>query len=118
MDAIPSRLDFSKRTSPFRKPSAFSPAAQSTAYGLIRTLVRVQGPAVGVRLQKAFKKLGRLGKVTWYKSAPPSDVVSSWSTPSLPAIAMVPPSMLISALSGVALFNNWIPPVVAPATKL
>src|SRR5579862_2396809 len=37
---------------------------RASTYGLIRTLVRVQGPAVGVRLQKAFKKLGRLGNET------------------------------------------------------
>src|SRR5512135_363577 len=42
---------------------------RSSTYGLTRTLVNVHGPAVGVRLQKAFKKLGRLGNETWYKSA-------------------------------------------------
>src|ERR1700752_587941 len=56
-------------------------------YGLARVVVSVHGPAVGVRVQKAFRKLGRLGNEISYRSAPPSEVLTSWSIPSLPATA-------------------------------
>src|SRR5215467_12241446 len=87
------------------------------AYGLTNATFSVQGPAVGVKVQNGFWKLGRLGKGNWKRSVPPMPVLISWSRPSLPTTAMVPASEDMSELSGVALPRISMPPV-APARKL
>src|SRR5215472_478352 len=87
-------------------------------YGLACATFSLQGKPLGSSEQKGFCAFGAFENEIGIESLPPNSVLTSCSSPSLPAMTIVPPSGDMSAVIGIALFWSGIPPVTALFTML
>src|SRR5215471_2863009 len=110
-------FDFAQGRLRWTAEAAVSPCSR-TIYGFGSATFRAHGPLLGSNVQNGLTSFVRLGKSTGTGSLPPLLVLTSWSIPSLPAMTIVPPSAVMSAAIGVALFCSWIPPKTDPVMKL